>query len=85
MPWVGAGAERLLYAADMVPTRAHVRIPWNMAYDLRPLAVMEEKKMLLSRCADEGGVLMLEHEPVEPLVAVTRDGDAFAWRAEETT
>jgi glyoxylase-like metal-dependent hydrolase (beta-lactamase superfamily II) len=58
----GAGTH-LTYCGDVIPTRAHVRLPWVMAYDLYPLTTIEEKKMLLAQALDEDGILFLEHDP----------------------
>ncbi len=74
LPLVGARDQRALYGADMVPTRAHVRIAWHMGYDLRPLEVMEEKRVLLGLCADEGVVLVHEHEMGQPTSSIVRTG-----------
>ncbi|MDP2342751.1 MAG: MBL fold metallo-hydrolase [Deltaproteobacteria bacterium] len=78
LPLVGAADQRALYAADMVPTRAHVRMAWIMGYDLRPLELLDEKRRLLSLCADDGVALVYEHDPVEPMTRIVRDGDDFA-------
>jgi glyoxylase-like metal-dependent hydrolase (beta-lactamase superfamily II) len=34
---VDLGDTTVCYPADLVPTAAHVRLPWIMAYDLEPL------------------------------------------------
>ena len=78
LPLVGRADRRALYGADMVPTRAHVRMPWIMGYDLRPLDMLDEKRRLLSLCADEGVALVYEHDASEPMTGVARDGDDFA-------
>ena len=63
LPLVGAKDQRALYGADMLPTRAHVRIAWHMGYDLRPIDVMKEKRALLSMCVKENLSLIFEHDP----------------------
>jgi glyoxylase-like metal-dependent hydrolase (beta-lactamase superfamily II) len=78
IPLVGAKDRRGLYAADMIPTRAHVRLPWNMSYDLRPTQLMKEKRALLELCADEGAVVIFEHDPERAVQGVVRDRDDFA-------
>jgi len=78
LPIVGHGDRRALYGADMVPTRAHVRMPWIMGYDLRPLEMLDEKRRLLGLCADEHVALVYEHDANEPVTGVARDGDDFA-------
>jgi glyoxylase-like metal-dependent hydrolase (beta-lactamase superfamily II) len=77
LPLVGRGDRRALYGADMVPTRAHVRMPWIMGYDLRPIELLDEKRRLLGLCADEGVALVYEHDVGEPATGVARDGDDF--------
>lgn len=53
----------VLFAADLVPTATHVRLPYVMAYDNRPLRTLEEKVRLLGQAAREGWVVVLEHDP----------------------
>ena len=65
-------AERtLVYAADLLPTTAHLRDTWIMAYDVRPLQTLEEKRRFLDRAVDEGWHLYFEHDP-ETAVATPR-------------
>lgn len=77
LPFVGAKDQRLLFAADMIPTRAHVRTAWHMGYDLRPLDVLREKRALLERCVNERIPVLFEHEPDAPLSPIEPDGDDF--------
>jgi glyoxylase-like metal-dependent hydrolase (beta-lactamase superfamily II) len=62
-PVVSDGRESLFYCADLVPTTSHLSLPWIMAYDLRPLVTLEEKRRLLGEAAEEGWVLFFEHDP----------------------
>jgi glyoxylase-like metal-dependent hydrolase (beta-lactamase superfamily II) len=78
LPLVGALDQRALYSGDMIPTRAHVRMPWIMGYDLRPVTMLEEKRRLLSLCADERVRLVYEHDPVDAVSMIHRDGDDFS-------
>lgn len=66
----GEGEGAVVFAADMIPLASHVRVPWTMGYDLCPITLMEEKKRLLTRAADEGWVLVLEHDPGHAAVRV---------------
>ncbi len=77
LPLVGAGDARALYAADMVPTAAHVRMPWIMGYDLRPIELLDEKRRLLSLCADDGVAIIYEHDVQTAIGGIARDGDDF--------
>jgi glyoxylase-like metal-dependent hydrolase (beta-lactamase superfamily II) len=62
-PVVSDGRTTLFYCADLVPTSSHVPLPWIMAYDLRPLVTLEEKRRLLAQAADEDWVMFFEHDP----------------------
>jgi glyoxylase-like metal-dependent hydrolase (beta-lactamase superfamily II) len=62
-PVISDGNTTLFYCADLVPLSAHVQLPWIMAYDLRPLVTLEEKRRTLARAAAERWVLFFEHDP----------------------
>ncbi|MFH1679013.1 MAG: MBL fold metallo-hydrolase [Candidatus Eisenbacteria bacterium] len=42
----------LLFASDMIPTAAHLPLPWVMAYDLHPMTTIEEKERVLALCRE---------------------------------
>ena len=79
-PIVSDGRTTLFYCADLMPTVSHVQLPWIMAYDLRPLVTLEEKRSVLRQAADEGWVLFFEHDPATAAgrVRMTERGVAFA-------
>ncbi|MFH1018890.1 MAG: MBL fold metallo-hydrolase [Pseudomonadota bacterium] len=60
---VSDGRTTLFYAADLIPTSAHVPIPWIMGYDLQPLKMLEEKEKVLSLAKTTDFVLFYEHDP----------------------
>jgi len=57
------GGQGLVYCADLVPTATHVKLPYIMAYDHRPLLTLEDKKVLLARALEEDWLLVFEHDP----------------------
>ena len=62
-PVITDGTKTLFYCADLMPTISHVAPPWIMAYDLRPLVTLEEKRRILSKAAEERWILFFEHDP----------------------
>jgi len=56
----GAGA---LFLGDLIPTRAHVPLPWIMAYDLYPVDTLEEKRRLLDLAKQRDWLLLFQHDP----------------------
>ncbi len=68
VPWhqavlVTSGGETAAFVADLVPTSAHLRLPWIMSYDLEPLRSLETKRAILREAAQEGWRLVFEHDP----------------------
>ncbi|NLW51438.1 MAG: MBL fold metallo-hydrolase [Candidatus Brocadiaceae bacterium] len=77
---VSAKGESLLYCADLIPTTAHVHVPWIMSYDLEPLVTVREKRALLEVASAGGWTLFYEHDPrvVASAVAKTAKGYRIA-------
>jgi glyoxylase-like metal-dependent hydrolase (beta-lactamase superfamily II) len=63
IPLIRGRKGTIAYPADLLPTMAHGRANWIMAYDLRPLETLEEKRWFLDRAAAEGWTVVLEHDP----------------------
>ncbi|SRR5690606_29420803 len=61
----------LVFVADLLPTTAHLRDAWIMAYDVRPLVTLEEKHRFLNEAVDGGWHFFFEHDP-EAVVATPR-------------
>lgn len=60
---VSGGGRTVMYCGDIIPTSAHIPLPWVMGYDLYPLTTIEEKKTILAQAVEEGWILALEHDP----------------------
>jgi len=73
------GGETLCYLGDLVPTSAHLPLPWIMGYDLEPLVTLETKRALLSRAEAERWVLAFEHDPSRGLGLVVKDDKSYAY------
>jgi len=62
------------FVADLIPTTAHLRLPWIMGYDLEPLRTLETKRALLAEAAADRWLLVFEHDPVVPFGRAVRSG-----------
>jgi glyoxylase-like metal-dependent hydrolase (beta-lactamase superfamily II) len=58
-----SAGETACFIGDLIPTVAHLPLPWIMGYDLHPLVTLETKRRFLARAEAEGWVLIFEHEP----------------------
>lgn len=55
--------KNVIYLADVIPTAAHIPIPYVMGYDVRPLDTMQEKSQILQDAAMNESILFFEHDP----------------------
>jgi glyoxylase-like metal-dependent hydrolase (beta-lactamase superfamily II) len=58
------GGETACFLGDVVPTSAHVPLPWIMGYDVEPLVTLESKRALLGEAVAGGWLVLFEHDPV---------------------
>jgi glyoxylase-like metal-dependent hydrolase (beta-lactamase superfamily II) len=56
--------ETACFLADLIPTSAHLPLPWIMGYDVEPLVTLETKRALLAKARRERWLLVFEHDPV---------------------
>jgi glyoxylase-like metal-dependent hydrolase (beta-lactamase superfamily II) len=59
---------------DLVCQTPHLRVPWTMSADLDTLRVLEEKARLLDEAQKHRWLLVLSHEPDQPVGYVGADG-----------
>ena len=71
---VTSGGQTACFLADVVPTFAHLPLPWIMGYDVEPLVTLESKRALLKRAVDERWVLVSTHDPFRPWGYAVADG-----------
>lgn len=63
LPQIQYKNTTILYCADLLPSTAHVSMPWVMAYDMRPMDTLKEKHILLNEAVANNWVLYFEHDP----------------------
>jgi glyoxylase-like metal-dependent hydrolase (beta-lactamase superfamily II) len=71
---VRSGGETACFLADVVPTFAHLPLPWIMAYDVEPLVTLESKRALLRSAVEERWLLVSTHDPATPWGYVAAEG-----------
>lgn len=63
---VRSGGRTACYLGDVVPTVAHLPLPWIMGYDVEPLRTLESKRRILAQALEESWLLVFTHDPVVP-------------------
>ncbi len=72
-----SGNERALFLGDVIPTHAHLPLPWIMGYDVEPLVTLESKRRLLHQAEAESWTLIFEHDSTVPWGQVKHDGKTY--------
>ena len=54
----------IVYMADLLPSAAHIPLPYVMGYDMFPLQTLTEKKAFLNEALENDYVLFFEHDPL---------------------
>src|ERR1700690_3157077 len=75
----GDGKTAFLFA-DLVPTTAHLSLPWIMGYDLYPVTTLENKKKWIPEALREGWLAIFAHDAKVPAAYLRERGGR--WEAE---
>jgi len=62
IPHIGYKGKTVVFMADLLPSTAHIPIPWVMAYDTRPLLTLNEKETFFKDALENDYVLFFEHD-----------------------
>ena len=73
LPIIDTSEGTVVYCADLIPSAWHIRMPYIMAYDVRPLETLKEKNLLLEEAVDGNYTWLFEHDPVRQSGRVVRD------------
>ncbi|HVB30025.1 MAG TPA: MBL fold metallo-hydrolase [Gemmatimonadaceae bacterium] len=78
---LASGGETAIFLSDLVPTAAHLPLPWIMGYDVEPLVTLETKRRLLKTAAEQRWLLVFVHDAVNAWGRVVHDGKGYAFEA----
>jgi glyoxylase-like metal-dependent hydrolase (beta-lactamase superfamily II) len=62
LPQIDYKDKTIVYMADLLPSAAHIPLPYIMAYDTRPLVTLKEKKAFLNEAQQNDYILFFEHD-----------------------
>jgi glyoxylase-like metal-dependent hydrolase (beta-lactamase superfamily II) len=64
LPKINYKGRTIVFMADLLPSAAHIPLPYVMAYDMFPLTTLNEKKLFLTEAQQNDYVLFFEHDPL---------------------
>jgi glyoxylase-like metal-dependent hydrolase (beta-lactamase superfamily II) len=62
LPYCNYKEKTIVFMADLLPSIAHIPLPYVMAYDMFPLTTLNEKKSFLTDAQQKDYVLFFEHD-----------------------
>lgn len=62
LPQIKYKGQTIVYMADLLPSVAHIPVPYIMAYDMFPLTTLQEKKSFLTEAVENNYILYFEHD-----------------------
>lgn len=63
LPIINYKNSTVAYMADLIPSAAHIPIPYVMGYDTQPLKTLKEKEAMLTKALENNWTLFFEHDP----------------------
>ena len=64
IPHISYNDQTIVFMADLLPSHAHVPLPWVMGYDTRPLLTLSEKEQFFQQAITNDYTLMFEHDAI---------------------
>lgn len=62
IPFINYNGKTLVYMADLLPSTAHIPMPYVMSYDARPMITLDEKKEFFKEAISNNYTLFFEHD-----------------------
>jgi glyoxylase-like metal-dependent hydrolase (beta-lactamase superfamily II) len=64
LPKISYKGRTIVFMADLLPSVAHIPMPYVMAYDTTPLMTLGEKRLFYEEALQGDYILFFEHDPV---------------------
>ena len=61
--YLESGGATAVFTADLIPTTAHVDVPWIMGYDLYPMETLAFKRVFVREAIEREYIIFFEHDP----------------------
>jgi glyoxylase-like metal-dependent hydrolase (beta-lactamase superfamily II) len=77
LPLVKFNNHIIAYMADLIPTAAHIPLPYIMGYDMFPMTTLEEKEKYLNEAVHNNHLLFFEHDAMFECCKVIKTEKGF--------
>ncbi len=77
IPHIKYKNRTIVYAADFIPSSAHIPINYVVGYDIRPLITMQEKEKFLKIAVENNFILFFEHDTFVECCTIKHNGRKY--------
>ena len=77
LPVLEFKSRTIVFVSDLIPTSGHVRVPFIMGYDTRPLQTLREKESFLEKAAKDNFLLFLQHDVKNEIIDIKKENNKF--------
>ena len=75
---IESGGRQAAFAADLMPTTAHLAAPWIMGFDLHPVDTLTAKKAFVKEAVERRTLVFFEHDPAVACGTIGEDSGRLA-------
>ena len=72
IPFIQLNGRTIVYMADLIPSAAHIPLPYIMGYDMFPMTTLKEKETFLTEAVEKNYILFFEHDPLIPACTIKK-------------
>ncbi len=62
IPHINVNGKTVVFMADLMPSAAHIPMPWIMAYDTKPLQTLKDRERFYTDALENDYILFFEHD-----------------------
>jgi glyoxylase-like metal-dependent hydrolase (beta-lactamase superfamily II) len=62
IPFISVGGSTIVFAADLLPSVAHIPLPYIMSYDVMPVETLREKEEFLDEAERNNYIIFFQHD-----------------------
>lgn len=77
LPFINFNGKTIAYMADLIPSAAHIPLPYIMGYDMFPMTTLNEKEIFLNEAVEKNFILFFEHDPINECGTVIKTERGF--------
>jgi len=77
---IGSEGETILFLGDIVPTSAHINLPYVMSYDLYPVQTITTREKIYKKIIEDDWLVAFNHDPEHYFGRIEKTDNKYTFR-----